>query len=256
MLVDSHCHLEQCQDPLSCLERAAQAQVTRVVGVSEDEASGRQLLALRSQAPGLLVGLGFHPMKSVSTPQPEIDACLAFVAENLAQADLLGEVGLDFKYAKELEQQNHQRLLLERQLELADRARKPINLHSRWAQRQTLEVAVAFTRATGLGAQLHWFTQSTKLIRIANREGVYISAGPSLLHSEEARRVAGAIDRHLMLLETDSPVSFGERPAEPAWVRQVAECLAGIWDCSWQEVAHQTTENFDRYLTAGAKPAE
>lgn len=254
MLVDSHCHLEQCQDPLACLERARQAQVSRVVGVSEDEASGRQLLALRDQAPGLLVGLGFHPMKSVSTPVAEIEACLKFVAEHLEQADLLGEVGLDFKYAKSPEQQTHQRLLLERQLELAQAAGKPINLHSRWAQRQTLEVAVAFTRATGLGAQLHWFTQSTKLVRIANREGVYISAGPSLLYSEEARRVAGAVEQHLLLLETDSPVPFGERPAEPAWVRPVAECLAGLWGVSWEEVAAITTANFDRYLTAGAKP--
>ena len=65
--------------------------------------------------------------------------------------------------------------MLEKQFEIAARNGKPVNLHSRRGLRQVMERAVAYHRETGLNAQLHWFTQSRKLVRICNEEGIYVS---------------------------------------------------------------------------------
>lgn len=249
MLTDSHCHLDQLPDPAAALEKAAENGVGRVVAVSEDEASGRKNLELKERFPETVhLGLGFHPMLTPTREPAEVERCLDFLAEHLEGAEQLGEVGLDFKWARSEEEQSYQRQILDRQLELAARHRKPINLHSRWALRQTLEVAVDFTRETGLGAQMHWFTQSKKLIRISNPARVYVSVGPSILFDEQARGVAALIERDLLLLETDSPVPFDGNPAEPSWIQEVARMVAQLWSCDPAEVARQTELNYRRFL--------
>ena len=249
MLTDSHCHLEQVEDHQKALQEAEADGVTRVVAVAEDEASSKTVLELKERYPSqILAGIGFHPMFTVSRSPEEVESCLQFVDQNMARADELGEVGLDFKYAKSEPEQLFQRQVLQQQLQYAARDGKPINLHSRWALRQTMEVAVDFTRETGLGAQLHWFTQSKKLIRITNPARVYVSVGPTLLYDDSSRQVAATIDRELLLLETDSPVPFQGESARPAWVRRVAEVVAELWECDLSEVAEQTEQNLERYL--------
>ena len=111
-----------------------------------------------------------------------------------------------------------------------------------------MNAAIEYSRDTGLSAQLHWFTSSKKLIRLTNRAGVFVSVGPSIIESKDARSVAAAIDRNLLLLETDSPVEFEGRPAEPSWVARVAQVVAELWECDLKEVSRQTEENFQRYL--------
>lgn len=249
-MTDSHCHLEQLPDPEAAISAFLKAGGTRIVSVGEDEASSRRSLELKKRYPEtVLAGIGFHPMFTPERSAEEIDHCLEFLEQEIAGADQLGEVGLDFKYARSEEEQTYQRQVLERQLALAAEARKPINLHSRWALRQTMEVAIDYTRITGLGAQLHWFTQSKKLIRLTNQAGLYVSVGPSLLSCEDSRRVAATIAPELVLLETDSPVPFDGVEARPDWVLQVAEVMAQLWGCELEAVGEKTEANFARFLS-------
>ncbi len=249
MFTDSHCHLDQLPSPGEALERAREAGVHRVVAVAEDEKSIDVILQLKARYPDqVLVGVGLHPMLVPERSKASVYQALEKVEITAPRSDVIGEIGLDFKYAQTGEQQSFQRLVLDRQMTIAAIHKKPINLHSRWALRETMNAAIEYTRDTGLGAQLHWFTQSKKLIRLTNRVGVYVSVGPSILESKEARSVAASIDRHLLLLETDSPVPFGDEPAEPSWVARVAQAMADLWQCDLEEVSRQTEENFRRYL--------
>lgn len=250
MLIDSHCHLEQVDDPDAAVAEALEAGVERLVAVAEDAASVHRILELKRRHPRhVLAGVGFHPMFTPHRTREEVEADLAVVEAALPQADVVGEIGLDYKHAATEEQKEWQRQVLQRQLEMAERTRLPVNLHSRRAERDTMEAAIQFTQRTGLGAQLHWFTHSRKLVRRCNEAGVYVSAGPSLLGSEETRAVVATIDRRLLLLETDSPVPFDGESARPAWVAHVAEAVAALWGCTAAEVAEVTGENFRRYST-------
>ncbi len=246
---DTHCHLDQLAVPEAAISEAAKVGVKRLVAVSEDLKSMQSVLRLKELYPEqVLAGLGVHPVFVVQSSSSELDIALALLAERLKEAAVLGEVGLDFKFARSDEQQLRLRKVLETQFELAAGLHKPVNLHSRWALRQTLEMAIDYTRNTGLGAQMHWFTQSRKLVRKANEAGVYVSVGPSLLFSDEARKVAGYIDRSLLLLETDAPVSFGGKPSCPSWVYQVAQVVAKLWNMDLEEVSDITEANFARFL--------
>jgi TatD DNase family protein len=249
MFTDSHCHLDQLQAPGDALRRALEVGVHRVVAVAEDEDSVDVILQLKARYPDqVMVGVGLHPMLVPQRSRESVYQALEKIEITAQRADVIGEIGLDYKYAKTGEEQKFQRLVLDRQRTIAAIHKKPINLHSRWALRETMNAAIEYTRDTGLGAQLHWFTQSKKLIRLTNRVGVYVSVGPSIIHSKDARSVAASIDRSLLLLETDSPVPFDGEPAEPSWVARVAAVVADLWQCDLKEVSRQTEDNFHRYL--------
>lgn len=252
MLVDTHCHLDEFDDPAAVLREAAEAGVSRVVAVSQDAVSMEAVLRLRRSYPDAVVtALGLHPVRVVEQSAEQIEGALAFLADNLADADVLGEVGLDHKWAGTEEQKLLQDEILARQLELAAACGKPVNLHSRRCPRQVMERAVCFHRDTGLNAQLHWFTQSKKLIGTCNDAGIFVSVGPSVLDQPDALSAAAAVADDLLLLETDAPVPIGGRPGHPARTRQVAEKLAGTKGVSFQEVAAVTSANFFRYIGAG-----
>ena len=253
MLIDSHCHLDQLADPGAALAEAGRAGVERIVAVSEGAETMPAVLALKEQyADKVLAGLGLHPAWVTRAAVEEVEAGLAFIEEHLAEADVLGEAGLDFKWAAGDEQQAYQRDILARQFELAERYGKPVNLHSRRAQRQTMEQAIDYRRRTGLNAQLHWFTQSKKLVRICNDEGLYVSVGPTAIADPQTQTLALEIDRELLLLETDAPVPIGGVAGHPARAAEVAAKLGELMGLSGAEVAALTAANAERYL--GARP--
>jgi TatD DNase family protein len=249
MLTDSHCHLDQLGDPEGALAEALARGVHCVVAVSEAPASMEKVLDLATRFPdGVRAGLGVHPVSLLELSEDAEREALSFLERHLDRASVIGEIGLDHKWATTDEKKERQLHFLRAQCELAARARLPINLHSRRAERAVLEEAVAFTKRTGLGAQLHWFTHSKKLVRIANDTGIYVSAGPSILHDEQSRKVAALVREDLLLLETDTPVPFQGESARPAWTRDVCDTLASLLDVPPEELARRTEENFVRFL--------
>jgi TatD DNase family protein len=253
-LFDAHCHLEQLTEPHLAVARAGSAGVERLLAMSEGLESCKAVLALKRQFPGVvLAGLGIHPMFSVSLSSEELEAGLDFIQEHLKEADALGEVGLDFKYARSPAQKAAQKDLLERLLAMAAEAGVPVNLHSRWAERPVMEIAIRHQRDTGNPVLLHWFTSSKKLIRICAEEGVYVSVGPSILFDGPASEVCLHIPDPLLLIETDSPVPFKGEPAEPAWAARVFERLAALRGSNPSCLEARLNENFDRYLRGAGR---
>ena len=248
ILVDTHCHMETFADIDSVLNQAKTCSVEHVVAVSQDPSSMRSVLDIGIERPNSVwVGLGLHPAWVVQN-ENSLDLALDWMERHSSRADVIGEIGLDFKYADDRRQQALQRRVLEVQLDLAGKIRKPINLHSRRSQRQTLQLAIDFKQRTGLNAQMNWFTESKKLVRICNDEGIFVSVGPTVLNDETVQQVALEIDRSLLLLETDSPVPIDGIENFPGCVRQVAQTMAKLSGLELEDVAAQTTGNFFRFL--------
>ena len=231
------------------LDEAAAAGVTQVVAMGQDRASMAAALDFKRRFPArVLAGLGVHPVNVTQRPPEQIETDLEYMAAHVAEADVVGETGLDHKWATDAAQQTRQDQILSRQLELAERFRLPVNLHSRRCLRQVMERAIDYTCATGLGAQLHWFTHSRKLVRQTNEAGVYVSVGPSVLDDEQVQAVALEIAAELLLVETDAPVQIGGQPGHPRRAREVAEKLAVLRGVSLEDLAALTAANHRRYL--------
>ena len=244
---DTHCHLDQLGD--SALDEAADVGVTTVVAVAQEADSMRAILDLARRFPGrVLPGLGLHPCTVTDLGLEALAPDLALLDQAAAEASVIGETGLDHKWAVSTAQKAEQVRALEYHFEIAERHAKPVNLHSRRCLRQTLEHAVAFHRETGLAAQMHWFTESTKLVHICNDEGIFVSAGPTILTNDQAASVACEVADDLLLLESDAPVPVGGVPGHPRRVREVAVKLAHLRGVPLELLADQLRRNLRRFL--------
>ncbi|HKY33995.1 MAG TPA: TatD family hydrolase [Candidatus Polarisedimenticolia bacterium] len=249
LVPDAHCHLGDLPDPGLALEEAHGAGVGPVLAVAMGPDDGERVLDWKRRRPGLvLAGLGLHPSRVPALTDGQVEEEIEAIERRIGEADVVGEIGLDFKDAREPEQRRRQRRVLERLLRLAEAARRPVNLHTRRADRELLERASDFTRRTGLSALLHWFTHSRELAALGAGEGLYLSAGPSVLFDERQLEVARTIEADLLLVETDAPVLYGGLAASPGWAVRVAGALARARGEAPEAMAARLARNMARYL--------
>ncbi len=248
-IADAHCHLADLPDPARAIEEAAAAGAGPILAVAMGPEDGARVLDLKARHPGqVLAGVGLHPSRVPEITDEEAAAELKLLAERAPGADFIGEIGLDYKDAVDGEQRRRQGEILERLLDIAEHARLPVNMHTRRADRELVEIARAFRARTGLGVILHWFTHSKKLAWRCADSGIFISAGPSIVIDPKQMDVARAVARELLLVETDSPVAYAGSEARPSWTPRIARRLAAERGEDPEAFAGLLTENLRSWL--------
>lgn len=250
-MIDAHCHLYDVAD---VAQQMALYDNGGVACVCEDLESLERSLEVAGQWPEkVYVGGALHPAKcGFSTPE-EIDRFFLRLEECHSRLAMVGESGLDYKYAVSTEERQEQARLLQRHFDFAALHRLPVNLHSRRAERAVLESALKFRETTGLNALMHWFTSSRKLIRQGAEGGLYFTAGPVILDDEHSFTTACTIPLELLLTETDAPVPFKTGGGRLTAIRDVSERLASYHELTMDDFEKQMWENFQRYLSDPTK---
>ncbi|WP_416140319.1 TatD family hydrolase [Halomonas sp. HK25] len=267
MFVDSHCHLDRLDPATHGGDLATTLDAARARGVKQFLAIGVTLEALPGIAAiarehdDVVISAGVHPLHSVAE-EPNLEAIKA-AAERFG-AVAIGECGLDYHYLEtspdKVPSREVQRERFRRQLIVATELALPVIIHTRKARDETLALIREHTDPT-IGGVLHCFTEDLGMAREAVRHGFYISLSGivTFRNAEALREVARKVPLDRLLIETDSPylapVPHRGKPNEPAWVVEVAECIAAERGISVEEVAMQTTANFYRLFRAAAPEA-
>ena len=95
------------------------------------------------------------------------------------------------------------------------------------------------------------YTENAEVARRLIDLGYYISFSGivTFRSAEPLRDCARQLPHDRVLIETDTPylapVPYRGKDNEPAFVVKVAELLAGLWSIPLEEVAEQTTRNFE-----------
>ena len=97
----------------------------------------------------------------------------------------------------------------------------------------------------------HWYTGTSSVLRDIISHGYYISVTPAVEYHEEHRRAVKEAPLDRLLLETDSPVTYGrgsdhEFTASPADVRRSLKVTAELKGLDEEEIAAATTANAER----------
>jgi TatD DNase family protein len=222
-VIDTHAHLTSLDDADEAIARAAEAGVTRVLTVGTSVDDGRRALALAEQYDGVYAILGIHPHEAATASDDDLGALRELHEHPKAVA--VGETGLD--WFRDYAPRDDQRRLFAAELELAAELRKPVVIHTRAADDDTLAALVGFTGAV----VLHCFS-SPHLLPTALERGWYVSfAGNATFpKAVELRLAATAVPADRILAETDSPYLAPQpvrgRPNEPANVVHTVAALA------------------------------
>ena len=251
MLVDSHCHLDRLDlfgDPVdldAVLKEAECRDVRAFLAIGVDLASSQKLIALANQRDDTFVAVGAHPLQDEPMPVPSADELKALAAHDCVVA--VGETGLDYHYSAQTADWQQQSFV--RHLQVARELGKPVVVHTRQAQEDTL----ALIREHGCrasGGVLHCFTESWDMARAALDLNYYISFSGIITfrNAAELREVVKQVPLERMLVETDSPwlapVPYRGKPNRPGYVVEVASMIAELKGLTPEQVAAATTANF------------
>lgn len=247
-MIDSHCHLDRCEDPLA----AADPSLAALVTVGTDLDSSHRALAAARRHPNVYAAVGVHPNGASAASDPATREGVEQLAEHpLVVA--VGETGFDRYW--ENETPAAQAAAFEWQADLARRTGKALILHVRDKQGRTeanLTAKAAILAAGYERGVLHCFSGNTDLLEAGLELGWMVSFAGNLTYKSavELRELAKEVPADRLLVETDAPYlapvpNRGKRNV-PAWVRYTAQLLADVRGVPLQELEPVLDANAER----------
>jgi TatD DNase family protein len=244
-LVDTHAHLcDPVFDPDRdrVLERAQAAGITAIVSVGEDLKDAERNLLLAAMHPMMRPAAGLYP---THLDLQQAAKMRDFIRSHRSTLAAIGEVGLDYWIVKEEADREIQREIFRSFIDLSKELALPLNVHSRSAGRH---VVALLLEADAARVQLHAFDGKLAAAAPAIEAGYFFSIPPSIIRSEQKRKLAKNLPLSCLLIETDSPV-LGATPQErnePANALIAVKAIAELKEISVDEVIEAVASNTRR----------
>jgi len=246
-LIDTHAHIYDKKfkaDVVDVIQRAQEAGVTKIYLPNIDHTTIDAMLELEQRFPELCVPMmGLHPSHVKADFEKEL-----YVVEdwlNKRPFIAVGECGLDFYW--DLTHKEQQLEALKIQLAWAGKYEIPIILHTREANRESIDLIAAY-KNEGQKGIFHCFSGTVEEGQEMAALGFKIGLGGVLTFKNSGlREVVKELPADALVLETDSPylapTPYRGKRNEPAYTRLVAETLAQTLEKPLEEIAQLTTEN-------------
>lgn len=257
MLIDTHAHLddERFKDDLpAVLERATAAGIEHILTIGIDVATSEASVRLAEAHPALSAVVGIQPNHVAEMQSTDWERILELATHPRVVA--IGESGLDRYWDRApfpLQEE-----FFGRHLDLARRLDKPIVIHCREAEADTVRMLRAeFDRNGPIRGVMHSFAGDLATARACWEMGLHISFAGMLtfMNNDALRKVAAEVPGDRLLIETDSPyltpMPFRGKRNEPAYVAYTAACLAEVRKVAAHEIAERTTLNARQLFRLG-----
>jgi TatD DNase family protein len=214
-----------------------------------DYATSVDTIALAKRFGGtVLAAIGLHPWSVVNSPTIDLTEFERLLDENREHVKAIGEIGLDGKYTQDMEKRNKQREVFQFFLEIAEKSRLPVVIHSRLAVDEVLD---ELSRFAPLKVLLHWYDGPIEKLESIRERGYLISIGPALLYSDRIAEITRKVELDMILSETDGPVThhgpFQGKFTQPSFVIDVVRRLAEMRSENVETVREAVWMNFQRY---------
>ena len=255
-LFDSHAHLDDekfDEDRESLIEQIKKAGVAKFISAGYSLEGSRKAKELAKQYDFIYATAGISPNDIPQTEEELWKVLLEMeeIAKQSKKIVAIGEIGLDYYWNEE--NKELQKIAFRKQIELANRLKLPIVIHTREAVMDTIQILKQNqVHAKGV---FHCCPLNRELVKEALKLGFYISfAGPvTFKNSKNADEVIQMVPNERILIETDSPYLSPEplrgRRNDPRNVKYIAQKIAMVKELSLEEVAQMTFENAERIFS-------
>jgi TatD DNase family protein len=258
MFIDSHAHLADAgfdsdRDAVVRTAQDAGAAAIVCIGASQDAAASAKRLA--EAYPGLVYfTAGVHPHDAAGY---EAVRDMLWIREAVgAGAVAIGECGLDYHYDHAPREQ--QRAAFHDQIALAHELARPVVVHTREAEDDTLDV-IREAGARGVAGVLHCFTGTARLAGVALEAGWYVSfSGIVTFNKWFGDDVLRTVPDDRILTETDAPylapVPLRGRRNEPRFLLHTIARIAAVRGSTPERIAELTAANARRLFGLASDP--
>jgi TatD DNase family protein len=216
-----------CEPPdAELVAGALEVGVERIITVGTNGASCRAALQAAEDFPQVYAAIGRHPHETRGFDDADLAELKALAAHPKCVA--IGETGLD--YYRDYAPREDQRRAFEAQIGLARETGKPLTIHTRAADEDTLSTLEE--QADGLRVILHCFSMSERIEQCLAHPDWWISFAGNVTYPKAGplREAALRVPARRLLVETDapflSPQTVRGKPNQPANVVHTARALA------------------------------
>lgn len=252
-MIDSHVHLDDAKfdyDRENLIENLKEHGLDRVYNIGADLESSIASVELADKYEIIKAVIGVHP-HAASEYNQEVEDKLIELAKN-ENVRAIGEIGLDYYYDNS--PRDIQVQVFKKQIELANKLKLPIVVHSREAAKETFDIISSYKeKYKDLKFLIHCFSQSVEMMREYVKMGCYIALGGvvTFKNSKVPKEVAKEVPLENLLLETDCPYLAPEpmrgKRNEPMFIKYSAQKIAEIREISLEELLKATDENTRRF---------
>lgn len=249
-LFDSHCHLNDekyNEDRKELIENLRKQGVKRLVTAGYSIESSKEAIKLSKEYDFIYATIGISP-NDVPKTLKDLDKDLNNIKDLYKEGEKIvavGEIGLDYYW--NTENKEIQKEAFKRQIELANNLNLPIQIHTREAIADTLEI-LKDNKVNRKGI-FHCCPFNRELVKEGLKLGFYISfAGPTTFkNSKNAVEIIKMVPDDKMLVETDSPYlspePFRGKRNDPSRVQYIIKKIAEVKEKSFEEIEKMVYEN-------------
>lgn len=242
MFTDTHCHIykEYYNDIDKLLLECKNNNVGYFINSGSDTKSNEEVIDLISKYDCMYGSIGLHPEEALNYSEKDIQV----IENNLSNPKIIaiGEIGLDYHYDKEHKEE--QKKLFKLQLQIAEKHKIPVIIHSRNATEDTINILKQYN----VKGTIHSFSGSFETAMIYIKMGFLLGVnGVVTFTNSNLKDTLLKINPKNIVLETDSPYltphPYRGTKNSPKNIKLIAEFLSNLYNISLEELQQITAKN-------------
>ena len=243
-IIDTHTHIydKQFENDFDDVMKRIEDELEGIVSIGFDLESSLKSIELANRYSFVNAVIGVHPV-DIKKYNDKVEKELERLALTEKKVVAIGEIGLDYHWMED--PKDVQIAGFRKQMELAERVKKPVVIHTREALQDTLDVLKDYKNVGGI---LHCYPGSLEAAK-PFLDRYYLGIGGTLTfkNNKKTKELVKELPLEKIVLETDcpylTPVPFRGKRNEPIYTKYVAEEVARIKEISVEQVIKVTTEN-------------
>ena len=243
MFIDTHMHIgdDFGVEPDLYVKNATDAQVEVLIASFCEKDDIMLSTKFVEKYKNLYACIGYHPEVSNKIVEKDYEI-LEEMVKNNPKIVAIGEIGLDYHWDKD--NKDKQREVFCKQLEIAEKLKLPVVIHSRDSINETYEILKKY-KVSGV---IHCFSGSLEMAKKFISLGFLLGIGGVVtFKNSKLFEVIEKLELTNIVLETDSPYLTPEpnrgKTNESSNIPYIAQKIAEIKNISLEKVAKITTEN-------------